>query len=81
MEKIHKSKKRMPVILPKQYERDWLNPNLTKDDVLVLCEPISDKQMEAYTISKMITDRRVDNKDVSEIVKPFEYPELALLDS
>ena len=81
MEKIHNSKKRMPVILPKQYERDWLNPNLTKDDVLALCEPISDKQMEAYTISKMITDRRVDNKDVSEIVKPFEYPELALLDS
>ena len=81
MEKIHNSKKRMPVILQKQYERDWLNPDLTKEDVLAFCEPISDQQMEAYTISRMITDRKIDNKDVPHIMKPFEYPELALLDS
>lgn len=81
LEKIHNSKKRMPVILPRAYEKDWLNPLLTKSDVLALCEPIADGELEAYTISKMITDRKVDNKDVPEICKRVDYPELALMDA
>lgn len=81
LEKIHNSKKRMPVILPREYEKDWLNPNLTKEDVLALCEPIDDASLEAYTVSKMITDRKVDDKDIPAICRHFEYPELALLDS
>jgi putative SOS response-associated peptidase YedK len=81
MEKIHNSKKRMPVILPTGLEREWINPNLTKPDVLALCEPFSDQHLEAYTISKMITDRTVDNKNIAAIMKPFEYPELALMDA
>lgn len=81
LEKIHNSKKRMPVMLSREFEKDWLNPLLTKEDVLALCEPIADTQLEAYTISKMITDRKVDNKDVPEIYRPFDYPELALMDA
>jgi putative SOS response-associated peptidase YedK len=81
MEKIHNSKKRMPVIIPKEFEMDWLSPNLTKDDVLAFCEPIESKQMDAYTISKMITDRRIDDKNRADIYARFEYPELVLLDS
>jgi putative SOS response-associated peptidase YedK len=80
MEKIHNSKKRMPVILAKEYEKDWLNPNLTKDDVLALCQPFDTNRMEAHTISRMITDRKIDDKNIPEIAKPFEYPELALMD-
>ncbi len=81
LEKIHNSKKRMPVILSREFEKDWLNPLLTKADVLALCEPIGDNQLEAYTISKMITDRKVENKDVPAICRPFDYPELALMDA
>jgi putative SOS response-associated peptidase YedK len=81
MERIHNSKKRMPAILLANFERDWLNPGLTREDARALCEPISDQTMEAYTISKMITDRKVDDKNLPGIMKPFEYPELALLDS
>jgi putative SOS response-associated peptidase YedK len=81
MEKIHNSKKRMPVILPQEFEGDWLNPNLTPEDVMALCEPAKEGQLEAHTISKMITDRRVEDKNVPSISQPFEYPELALLDS
>ncbi len=81
LEKIHNSKKRMPVVLSREYEKDWLNPNLTQEDVLALCEPIDDNQLEAYTISKLITDRNADTKDVLAVCKRFEYPELALLDS
>ena len=81
LEKIHNSKKRMPVVLAREYEKDWLNPNLTKEDVLALCEPIDDHSLEAYTISKLITDRKTDNKDVAAVCAQFEYPELALMDS
>jgi putative SOS response-associated peptidase YedK len=81
MEKIHNSKKRMPVILPKEFENDWLNQHLTKEDVLAFCEPVNDDFLTAHTISKMITDRRVDDKNIPTLSDPFEYPELALLDS
>lgn len=81
LEKIHNSKKRMPVILPRAFEKDWLNPTLSKEDVLALCEPVTETAIAAYTISKMITDRKVEDKNVEAIAKPFDYPELALFDS
>lgn len=81
LEKIHNSKKRMPVIMPRQFEKDWLNPTLTKEDVLALCEPVDDDLLSAHTISKMITDRKVDNKNTEAISRPFDYPELALMDA
>lgn len=81
MEKIHNSKKRMPVIIPREFEKDWLNPNLTKEDVLAFCQPIDAHLMDAYTISRRITDRRIEDKNRPDIYRRFEYPELALLDS
>ena len=73
MEVIHNSKKRMPVILPSEYEQDWLNPELTKDDVLALCQPFDERKMEAWTISKRITDR-TSPKNTEETIRPFAYP-------
>lgn len=77
MEGIHNTKKRQPVIIPRQYEKDWLNPNLSKDDVLALCEPVGGEVMDAYTISKLITSKK-DPTDVPEVLKPLEYPSLNL---
>lgn len=76
MEKIHNSKKRMPVILPKEYEPDWLNPQLTKEDVLALCQPYDAGKMDAWTISRQITSR-TSPKNTEDIFKPFHYPELS----
>lgn len=83
MEKIHNSKKRMPVIIPREYEQDWLNQDLSKEDVLALCQPLDYRVMDAYPISKMITSRKIDRleKNVPELYKRFDYPELALIDS
>jgi putative SOS response-associated peptidase YedK len=75
MGKIHNSKHRMPVILSKEFEKDWLNPNLTKDDVLALCQPLDDQQMEGYTISKLITTKNVET-NVPDVKQPEVYPEL-----
>ena len=75
MEKIHNSKKRMPVIIPREYERDWLNSNLNEDDVLALCQPLDGNLMDAYTISKRITQKGIDT-NFPEIASPQAYAEV-----
>ena len=72
---IHNSKFRMPVILPREYEKDWLNPDLTKDDVLALCQPIDDSLMTAHTISKRITSKN-EETNVPEVLNVANYEEL-----
>ena len=81
--KIHNSKKRMPVILKKEYEKDWLNPNLTKDDVLALCQPLAEGYLDAHPIGKKVGTPAIstDEKNNPDIEKPVEYPELGLLDA
>jgi putative SOS response-associated peptidase YedK len=75
MSHIHNSKKRMPVIIPRQYEKDWLNKDLSKDDVLALCQPFNDEQMKAYTISKLITTKDADT-NVSAVMEEQAYEEV-----
>ena len=79
MEKIHNVKLRMPLMLPKEIEKNWLNPNLNENEITELMKPFDETQMEGYTISKLITNRN-ENPDKPEIQQPFEYPELAMFD-
>jgi putative SOS response-associated peptidase YedK len=75
MSTIHNSKKRMPVIIPREYEKDWLNQNLTKEDVLALCSPLDDSRMKAHTISKRITSKQ-EETNVPEVLAVHEWEEL-----
>jgi putative SOS response-associated peptidase YedK len=77
MEEIHNSKKRMPVILPREYEKDWLSPNLAKDDVLALCQPFNASKMDAYTISKRITSKK-EPTNIPEVIEKFNYDKTTL---
>lgn len=72
MAEIHNSKRRMPVIIPREYEKDWLNPNLTRDDVLALCTPFDETRMAAHTISKLITTKGADT-NVPEVTREYRY--------
>ena len=65
----------MPVILPREYEKDWLNPNLTRDDVIALCQPLDDPRMESYSISKLITSKK-EETDVPKVLEPEIYAEV-----
>lgn len=80
MEKVHNSKKRMPVIIPRQYEQDWLNPNLTKEDVMALCQPFNTELMDGHTISKLITSK-TEETDVPKVVEPQVYQEVVDADN
>ena len=73
--KIHNKKKRMPVILRKENEKDWIKSDLTQDEIENFLTKYDENEMEAYTISKFITSRAVD-KNTPEVMKPFEYPYL-----
>jgi putative SOS response-associated peptidase YedK len=75
MEYVHNNKKRMPVIIPKEYEKDWLNKNLSKDDVLALCQPFNNDRMKAHTVSKLITTKNAET-NVEDVLKLHNYEKL-----
>lgn len=74
MARIHNVKKRMPVILPKQSEKKWLNQDLSKQDIQSLCAQYPEEGMQAWTISKMITARNGDT-NVPKIIEKVDYIE------
>lgn len=75
MAKIHNSKKRMPLILPKEKEKIWINEDLLPEEIKNLMMPFPEEEMEAYTVSKLITSRK-ENPNVPIVNKHQEYPEL-----
>jgi putative SOS response-associated peptidase YedK len=76
MARIHNVKKRMPVIIPKEAWKDWLAPELTKEQMTAMLQPCPDSNMKAYSISKLITTRGTDT-NVPQIKELYTYPELA----
>jgi len=75
MEVIHNKKKRMPVILRKKDEKVWIDNTIDKALSESLLQPYETKEMEAYTISRLIT-AKAEDPDVPEILEPYNYPEL-----
>lgn len=73
METIHNRKKRMPVILTEEFEREWLKPGRAGEGLLT---PFKDSLMEAWPVSRLITSRETD-RNVPQVQEPFEYPEIS----
>lgn len=72
MEKIHNSKKRMPVILPVETEKLWIDPALSGEEAQKLLVPVNESELQAHTISKLISKRGVE-KNIPELEKPYSY--------
>ena len=70
---IHNTKKRMPVILPAEKEKDWLQSGREGAPLLV---PYPESEMEAWPVSRLITSRDAP-KNRPEVQEPFEYEELS----
>lgn len=76
--RIHNLKQRMPVILAEgQYGR-WLQPDLSKEEVLRLLQPFPEHSMQNHTISKLVSSR-THNSNIPEVIEKYVYPELQLL--
>lgn len=72
LEKIHNIKKRMPVILERKDEQEWLNIKSNQQNIMNLMRPYPGDDINAYTISKLIVQRGT-NTNVLESQTPFEY--------
>jgi putative SOS response-associated peptidase YedK len=58
---------RMPVILTKDHEETWLNPDETDPSRLLhLLQPYSNEDMEAYPVSRLVNSPAYDSKEVIE---------------
>ena len=77
MAKIHNVKLRMPLIFDKETMHQWIEPNISQEQIANLMKPFDETKMEAYTISKLITSR-TDNPNQAKVKEPFEYLELML---
>ncbi len=64
----------MPVIIPDEYLHDWLNPNLSKDDILTFCKPYDESLMSAYPINRSIGSRDTTSaeKDIADTLIQVE---------
>ena len=80
MSKIHNEKLRMPFILQKGFEHQWLNTNLIEAEISDMMQPLPDDQLKAHPISKLITNKNK-NPDSPEVQLQFEYPELDMFDA
>lgn len=79
MERIHNKKKRMPVILRNEDHQAWLSDSLDVEAIAGLLQPYDESDMAAYTVSKLVSQRNVNN-NVPEVMEPHEYPELQTKD-
>jgi len=75
MAKIHNLKKRMPLIIPREFEKEWINPELNKEQIKALMVPFDESKMEAYTISKEVNNSKA-FRNKPEILNEEKYAEL-----
>lgn len=73
LEKIHNTKKRMPVILDARNETDWISGDVTLRRSMQLLIPFPDEQLHAHTISNSISHPGI-SPDDPDIIKPFDHP-------
>jgi len=71
MEKIHNTRKRMPVILNKESETDWITgePSLLKRKQFFL--PFNDSDLKAYTVTPRLSSANAKPSDPS-MIEPYE---------
>ncbi len=72
MAEIHNSARRMPVILDKDSERQWIDMSLPVSEINDLLKPVPSDYLKAHTISPLINDRRA-NRNTPEVIQPYLY--------
>ena len=72
MAEIHNSKKRMPVILDQQTEKQWINLDPDNAKTLDLLKPCPPDMLKAHTISPLINEKAADRNRL-ELIKPYSW--------
>jgi putative SOS response-associated peptidase YedK len=72
MAEIHNSAKRMPVILAREDESEWLNTATSSADAMMLLKPCGSDIIKAHTISGLINSKNA-NKNTPALIEPYTY--------
>jgi len=67
---IHNTKKRMPVILDRNDEFRWTNPDTSAADALSYLKPCPSEILKAHTIGNLISKKSAD-KNTPEVIRPY----------
>ncbi len=78
MAKIHNKKLRMPVILTREMEKQWIQEELRESEMESLLLPLEESLMTAHTVDKKVNNTRIDS-NYPEITNAVGFPELELL--
>jgi putative SOS response-associated peptidase YedK len=73
LEKIHNTKKRMPVILRPDDERDWITGDPSGKDAQQLLLPLDEKELHAHTVSPVISAQNAVPDD-PVLIEPYNFP-------
>lgn len=63
---------RMPVILPREAESEWLDPSRKGSDLLTLLKPYPAEEMDLYPVSSVVNNPRNDSPACVERVPELE---------
>jgi len=77
LERIHNTRKRMPVILKQEDEKKYLDKSLDANEIDAFLKPYDASQMQAHTVSRLISNKGA-NTDVPEVMREFRYEGLEL---
>ncbi len=75
MEVIHNRKKRMPLILERQTEQQWLDNSITMDKLRNLLKTPENIMLKAHTVSRML-NYAGNQRNIPGAITPVSYPEL-----
>ncbi|MBK8144976.1 MAG: SOS response-associated peptidase [Bacteroidetes bacterium] len=75
LEKIHNTKKRMPLIVHKSDEGKWLDNNLTETEIKRMMTPYPSEEILFHTVSNLISNFATKNSNRAEVSTPYVYPE------
>jgi putative SOS response-associated peptidase YedK len=78
LEKIHNTRKRMPVILKREDEKRWLNEDVSMDELGSMLKPFDNEDMAAHTISRLISTKS-EITNTPEVMKEYVYKELSVI--
>lgn len=78
MERIHNTKKRMPVILTPDNEKEWISGDISLHKARQLLLPLDEAEMYAHVISPSISKPGADPAD-SSLIKAIDYQETGSL--
>lgn len=79
MAKIHNNKLRMPVILTKEKEKQWISPQISDAEIKSLLQPLDDSLMLSHTVDKKVNNTKIDSNYFG-ITDKVEYPELGMFE-